>query len=719
MFKVKNILKKVSQGLSCSFGLCAEDGTFLAPISEDRVFFLLELDQIAAANSNSTAPFVPKTSNISKDSLVIIFSPFVSQDPATKGILAFQPVGDGTWNMIFKNKKHVVMADDIPNRIQENCFLGGERPYSYTFVEQELYGLLLVVSLVCIWKFRRSLPWLCYGVLLLHNPLEAGSDISTIANVAMRCGEKELAEKYLLQKYLTDPLETNRSVYAYDLALLFARFQEIPEALYWAEQINSDVIQMPEAKSLLRDVLSTAILDGTLKEKGMLQKVLQTVPTNPLACSALLFQGNVLETTTFGIDEVLLSVTSPALHVLPKTWEDELKAFVGGTSSSIEQALILYTLSTMSSSWQKIELLTQLGFREARLYGLLYPNRLKNWNMPNSRLEIQDHKNSPGYTHDDGDGLVDRDVGEGKSNSSTCLDITSIQLEQEQNAVWMKNLLIQCAQESHFDNRIQAKASVELLQKAWDKGSSLCEKWDYVRYMVKILKPDETSPWQRALCGLQSLHKPQGALTLALQAFFVSVSVQANDFQSELSSFLDSFFSVEGRSMNTSEFLAIAQSLSSVSDPAALSIFLQKSCDFFEHQEGLGPVDLVHEAMSIIQAMITYRNMLNNDQSLSDVQQLARYVSQVLQPQVVTKQEKQLVDELLGIQGTMLEILEKTYDVLTQLDYLFQQRNIESVSYTAPVGATSNAKFVIDKEDAIQLLLQLEQDERALVKRVE
>ena len=53
----------------------------------------------------------------------------------------------------------------------------------------------------------------------------------------------------------------------------------------------------------------------------------------------------------------------------------------------------------------------------------LYADKLNNWNLARSTLEIQDHRNSPGYTQGDGDGLQARDVGEDKTNSSTCLGI--------------------------------------------------------------------------------------------------------------------------------------------------------------------------------------------------------------------------------------------------------------------------------------------------------
>ena len=50
-------------------------------------------------------------------------------------------------------------------------------------------------------------------------------------------------------------------------------------------------------------------------------------------------------------------------------------------------------------------------------------NKLKNWNLPKQTLEIQDHRNSPGCAQGDGNGLEDRDVGEGKTDSSTCFGI--------------------------------------------------------------------------------------------------------------------------------------------------------------------------------------------------------------------------------------------------------------------------------------------------------
>ena len=67
---------------------------------------------------------------------------------------------------------------------------------------------------------------------------------------------------------------------------------------------------------------------------------------------------------------------------------------------------------------------------------LLYPNKLKNRNLPQPTLEIQDHRNSPGHPQGDGDDLIARDVGEGKTDSSTCLGIESkVALQKEDRLI--------------------------------------------------------------------------------------------------------------------------------------------------------------------------------------------------------------------------------------------------------------------------------------------
>ena len=68
-------------------------------------------------------------------------------------------------------------------------------------------------------------------------------------------------------------------------------------------------------------------------------------------------------------------------------------------------------------------LYAQLPVVDMRQNPNLYPNKLKNWNLARSTLEILDHRNSLGVLEGDEDGLVARDVGEDKTNSSTSLGI--------------------------------------------------------------------------------------------------------------------------------------------------------------------------------------------------------------------------------------------------------------------------------------------------------
>ena len=86
--------------------------------------------------------------------------------------------------------------------------------------------------------------------------------------------------------------------------------------------------------------------------------------------------------------------------------------------------------------------LIDLMHRIEREYTTIYPNKLKNWNLARSTLEILDHRNSLGCPQSDGDGLVAKDVGEDKTNSSTCLGISSISLSllEEELVQWSESI---------------------------------------------------------------------------------------------------------------------------------------------------------------------------------------------------------------------------------------------------------------------------------------
>ena len=114
---------------------------------------------------------------------------------------------------------------------------------------------------------------------------------------------------------------------------------------------------------------------------------------------------------------------SAMLHLEPKQLIEKLvmRDFLAvDNESSLKLERMLKVLDTRNV--QEACLLFDLG----RL--VLYPNKLKNWNLPQPTLEIQDHRNSPGCPQGDGDGRVARDAGEGKTDSSTCLGIHQEQM---------------------------------------------------------------------------------------------------------------------------------------------------------------------------------------------------------------------------------------------------------------------------------------------------
>lgn len=55
----------------------------------------------------------------------------------------------------------------------------------------------------------------------------------------------------------------------------------------------------------------------------------------------------------------------------------------------------------------------------------VYPNKVKDWNGPKQTLKIHDHQNNQGYTRRDENSLAGQDVGDGKTNFSTCFGITT------------------------------------------------------------------------------------------------------------------------------------------------------------------------------------------------------------------------------------------------------------------------------------------------------
>ena len=671
MLRTKEVLKEVSKDASCSFGISSESGQWLAPISEDRLFFLLQLGQLHAIVSNDTSSFYPVRPDFSKETLWVVFSPFELKSPPDERMLVFQINPSGMWTMTYKNKKMDIEPSGVAKQVQAYVREKDES-FSYSLIEKEMYVLLFGLGFVLLWHYRRAFPWV--GVLVLFlSPLEASVayqkpfvtcfDIAALSSV---CNEQEIAEDYVSSQYLLDVFEQHRAVYAYNLALIEARFGNINGALSWVRSGTSLLEKQPVVSSFLRDLYSTAILRGDLSKRSNLLDLLQHTESNDLSEAALLVSpGSPLLDP--GIEDGVMMVTTPMIQFLPQNWKESIVMNMG--EKDVESSLITRFVESQKSSWDTMAWIASIGFREARLYDLL------------------------------------RAIG-------PC---------QKKMAGWLQELLLEYARTSKADSRIVNPNLVALMEKVYSQEGTLCQKWDRCQYMIGVLRPLSESPWIRALANLKGVSSKTGALSYVLEAFSSQKCQESCDFDQEVARYLDSFFLNVALPLSQREWDSIIDSLSSEGMSHALWLFLQKSVVALEKKSDLSLEHLVDTAMMVCDSSRRYVQKLPEEELYRLILSLSRSVSLKLHDQVQTIQEQQLIEKLVVLyknSSSLVDLLDQTYDVLGELQYIFQQKSIAMVPEQVPLEASSQELF-IPKEDAIGLLLQLEQDERDLEKRAE
>lgn len=671
MLRTKEVLKEVSKDASCSFGISSESGQWLAPISEDRLFFLLQLEQLHSVVSNDTVSFSPVRPDFPKETLWVLFSPFEIKGMQDEDMLLFQTNPSGMWSMTYKNKKMDIDPSGVAKQVQ-SYVREKDESFSYGLIEKEMYALVFGLGMFLLWYYRRGFPWVGLFILFF-SPLDASAAYQKpifscfdIAALSSLCKEQELSKDYLVSQYLLDVSEQHRAVYAYNLALIEARFGNINGALSWVRSGTSPLERQLVVSSFLKDLYSTAILRGDFSKRSNLLDLLQHTESNDIAQAALFFSPQV-PLSDPGIEDGVMMVTTPMAQFLPQKWKESVLKNMGG--KDVESSFITRYLESQPSPWDKISWIAYLGFREARLYDLL-------------------------------------------SVIGPC---------QKKRAGWFEDVLLEYVQKSKADSRIVNSNLVALMEKVYSHEGTLCQKWDRCQYMIGVLRPLSESPWIRALANLKGVSSKTGALSYALEAFSFQKCQASCDFDQEVACYLDRFFLNVALPLSQREWDSIIDSLSSEGMSHALWLFLQKSVTTLEKKSDFSLEHLVDTAMMVCDSSRRYVQKLPEEELYSLIVSLSRSVSLKLHDQVQTIQEQQLVEKLSVLyknSSSLVDLLDQTYDLLGELQYIFQQKSIAMVPEEVPLEASSQELF-IPKEDAIGLLLQLEQDERDLEKRAE
>ena len=239
----------------------------------------------------------------------------------------------------------------------------------------------------------------------------------------------EKATTCLLIHTATDT-ELDRSIASFcDIDVTNPTISLLKEAIILARPDSR--LYVPKKETIQQLLRETITLDETLEKKQAqhIVEIVEIFAKNYSLALETLYQEGILQKASSEIAQILLlfiqgrTETNKALQ----KYVERLSFLLSLCNRLREAYLSIHTQDTQDQPTQPLSILYSTN--SSPLLSI-YPNKVKNWNEPKPTLEIQDHRNSPGCTQGDGDGLVDRDVGEGKTNSATCLGITCPYLEK-------------------------------------------------------------------------------------------------------------------------------------------------------------------------------------------------------------------------------------------------------------------------------------------------
>ena len=683
MNEVKNGLRQMGQKAHCALGLLSTSGAWIAPLSEDRVYFLLELGRLDQERSTSHDLISLKDVVEDAQALFVFFGPLQDKDILSPSWLVFQPSDQiGKWVMMWKGEKKIISSESISSYIEKMACGYSERALSsYTIGEVELFLLLLAAVLFFYILFRRSLPYLgCFIVLVFHvglfsEDIKDDSDALYLVSRLVDAKEKEQAQVYLLNQYRVTTSSQERSLLAYDLALVSARFQKFNEAIFWAEQIEEPLLVKAEVQTFLQKLLITALFQNiSVMQKPFWQNLVRRFPPSPILQTALSFRSPDQLPWVYGFEEASLLLTCPGQKYIPDSWKKELVGFARTVESSCrerfqviqapflqeelhkaiesnhaERIAVLLSCGNELSSFERTLFVMRIGLRQARLYNLF------------------------------------------------------LKAYSEQEGEWLKELAFLCREK---------KESESLLQEAWKEGKTPLDSWQRLLYLEQVLASEQPVQFEKALLLLPEVRNPDHLLPLVEEALFLK-SALSTTFEEEFLSFLSSGFSWSF--CQSDAFGRVALSLSSQSNQSLLPLFLDQTLSFFENTASPTPLSLVQAAQQVVLAMNGSLAQLNPEWVLSLIKRLNILLYRRLSPQSMTRQEESLLNGLVFTSSSstkaISEIIANTYDVQKKLKQIYEIRTIEEVSPFILGERSKEVSLQVGKEQAIHLLLQLEEEE--------
>jgi hypothetical protein len=725
ILQAKEIVKKVAQESACSLGLLNGDGTWLCPLSEDHIFFLLQLDGIVAEGSLSVDPFPYMPKSISRVRDYIVFTRNPLKTPLNLPYMACIPTDSfDRWKVEEGSFSQVIKGEGLLERIKDKEYLQTEtksekvKPY-----EKERLGFLLLLSAFLIYRFRKAIPlmtllFFCHGLLLGEASFQ---DENYLASSLSESGETTQAKRYLKQKYMTEVLEAKRSSFAFNLSLLSARSQNFKEALFWFKKIDSQFLSRKEVRDYACDLLSSIILEGDssspLEMKAELQSFMKMGAKIPWYDASLLYTPTQKENHFFyGLSSLSQRVISPALLFMEakekkemiqilKMYQKEVFLECKGRSlfflknefekalyeNDIERLSLLLELFSCSTTIEKMERLIDLGIREARLFSFF-----QLWSE-----------------------------------------------ERQQTGLWMRELFLGLSEKSLYDIRLKGRDGTALFRAAWDIGGSFQHRWERLLYLERVLRQDEVSPLRQGvlflnLISCQNNDKSQ-LLALLLEWLGFTGIENKSDIDATLTSFLKVWMDLEPNDVLAT--LADRQSLQELvdaieknSEKKTLLTFFHGCSSFtleFEEMKK-SPILLLHVSSNLVTVMKNkIESIPNYDQLMREAIELVKGVHSLVEPQLTTKQEKSIAGDLLEkIQEASLEenltpqkgkqILFHIGKILALLEHVLEQKDPNEmlknrnedlkISSKNPVGT-------VDEEKAVQMVLELEREEREMKKR--
>lgn len=697
--EAKDIIKKSISELTCSVGLIRGDGVWLCPLSEDRVFFLIQLEGILPGSSASDTPFPYEAQSVA-DNVLIVFSSRPQSWSNEKEFMSFCPInGQNVWECTSRNLHTKVSAQGVLARIKEKGYWSDDGAES---IEKEKYLFMLFVIGAFLYRFRTLVPLLC--CLYCFVPLRGETDFrdirsSHLASILSQCNEQKKAIQLLEIAYRTEVVEQKRSIFAFNLALLYARSQDFSTSLFWLRRVDMRVYEQEKVLMFARDLLSSILLSGDGNEdvKQELLRVVSMIGSCQVAQGALLVLPSQEACMIPGIDVLGQQVTSPEILYLSKKWKQEIlqllslhrPSFNGLKKALDEQNIhkvaVILLLGSGTPTWGKAQWLAQLCYREARLFDLL------------------------------------------------CRTLP-------QDASWMKQMFFLLVKNNQVDTRLGLKKTQEMFfEAAWEMDQDVMNRWKRLEYFTCVLENNMTSPWKRAILSLYLVEPYQAqVLSFLLQQMGVASIDAKSKFETVLASFLDIWIQQEAKSLQ--ETFNVPQDIDELSyaiyhagGAQGLCLFFQKSVSLFRKIYSLeqNPLFFIEKCKEVVFQLSRFFPFSSNSELfLQCNHEMINSLSQAIEKQMTTLQEQAILTQIRSFHEKQnkfdtevkegIEYLQTSYQMLDVLANVVRQEHPENVDSSLSRNQTQGSvSFSVPLENAVQLLLEMEREEQELLDQIQ